>query len=311
MPTSFRLTAVARDGSSQVWDAESEQDVTAQEWTYRVTVAGCLDFYEARFKEVGPDLIQPDVLDRHHTAFRGKGLAEALFARVVVDSGRTLVSSTNNGAKNFPNEYRSQDAERLWRYLFAEERAEYDESADRFRYYPEGLPARGIVRRAGAPRRPRFYVKGSYVLDVLFGTNYANDIDICWLDSGGQPTNARVAAWMRLCRLPWKPIQLVRVRDFFACDGGGAPVFNIDLWRIEMDGCAYDMNPATHGAIKMPAPPQTRLGFLPSPPPFALTPSAQTNAMLDKARAKMARHPSLFDQTTETEILRLKARPIP
>jgi hypothetical protein len=37
----------------------------------------------------------------------------------------------------------------------------------------------------------------------------------------------------------------------------------------------------------------------------------QTNAILDKALAKMARHPSLFDRATQAEILRLKARRIP
>lgn len=122
VPTSFQLVAIARNGTQQTWDAELERD--ASEWTYRVTASTCRDFYEARFKEVGTDVIQPDVLDRHDDAFRGKGLTEALFQKVVQDSGRSLVSSTNAPTRHFPNEYRTNDADRIWRRLFAEGRAE-------------------------------------------------------------------------------------------------------------------------------------------------------------------------------------------
>lgn len=310
MTEAFQLSTTARDGIPHRFDVEIESGEKAGIWTYRVSTPGCPDFYEARFAAVD-GVVQPDVLTANHSAYKGKGITEALFFRVVSDTQLTLESGTNHGQRRLRNESRSLDAERVWRRLFAEERASYDVMTDRFTFVPSGVQPSGSFRRAGVGRQPRYYIKGSYVLDVLFGTTHANDIDICWLDTGGQPTNARVADWMRLCGLLAKPIQLVRVTDLFACDGGGAPIFNIDLWRIEMDGCVYEMDPATHMATKIPAAPKARLGFLPNPPPFALTPSAETNAMLDKALAKMARHPSLFEQATETEILRLKARPIP
>lgn len=310
MGTTFQLDAAARDGTQQAWSGELEHDAAAHEWTYRVTTPDCPDFYEARFREVGADHVQPDVLDRHHDAFRAQGLTEALFDRVVSDSGRTLISSANHGTKNFRNEFRSADAERVWRRLFAQELAAYDADADRFTFHPDGIPQGGGIRRAGARRRPQFYVKGSYVLDRVFGTDYANDVDVFWLDVGQRPTNARISRWMELCGFTPKPIQLARVTNLFACDGGGAPIFNFDLWRIEMDGDTYEMDPRTRVATKIRAAPATPLRFLPDHSPFALTPSVETNAVLDKALAKMARHPSLFDSATKAEILRLKERSI-
>lgn len=304
----FRLIAVARDGSQHTWDAEFDHDGVAQEWTYRVTTPGCQDFYEARFKEVGANLIQPDVLHRHDPAFRGKGLTEALFARVVTDTGRTLISSTNGPTKNFPNEYRSADAERVWRRLFGEERATYDAAQDRYTFVPQGT-GKGPFGRPQPGRRPQFYVKGSYVLDRIFGTNFANDLDIHWLSTGGSPTATSVRAWLDRCALPdHATIHVDRVTDLFACDGGGPPVFNIDLWQIEMDGYIYEMDPATHLATRINGKPNVKLTFLAKPPP---PPSVETNTMLDKALRKMQQHPTLSDAGTIARINVLKGRPIP
>ncbi|AGP39483.1 hypothetical protein [Sorangium cellulosum] len=310
MTQAFRLDTVARDGSSQSFDAEADHDASAGVWTYRAFVAECADFYEARFKQVAAGYIQPDMLDRHHDAFRGKGITEAIFLRVVQDAGLPLVSSTNRGTMNFENEYRTGDAERIWRRLFAEERASYDGKEDRFRFHPEGT-FKGVFGRKDANRRPQFYVKGSYVLDRIFGTDHANDIDICWLDVRGKPEDQRVREWCDLCGFPRKTVQPIKIADFFACDGGGSPIFNIDLWRLEMDGCAYEMDPSTHAAKRITNLPQSSLELLPNPGPFALSPSPELNAVLSKALMKMQRHPSLYNQSTEQEIKRLMARPIP
>lgn len=124
------------------------------------------------------------------------------------------------------------------------------------------------MRRVAQLYRPQFYAKGSYVLDVLFGTKHASDIDICWADTGGQPEKARISRWMELCGFEARPIQLVRVTDFFACDGGGPPIFNIDLWRIEMDGAVYEMDPVTRVATRIRSGRSTvTLRFLPNLPP--------------------------------------------
>jgi hypothetical protein len=309
MPQTISLTATARDGSTQTWNVELDHDTCAKEWTYRVATDGCNEFYEARFKEVNADKIQPDVLARNDDAFRAKGLTEALFLQIVKDSKRTLISSTNGSIKNFPNESRSPDAERVWRRLLGEERATYDAATDRYTFVPTGT-GKGTFGRTNPSRRPQFYVKGSFVLDRLFGTNHANDIDIFWLDSGGQPTTHGIREWMQRCGFNDKPIQLAKVTDLFACDGGGDPIFNIDMWRIEMDGCTYEMDPTTKAMTKLGPKPSTTLAFISNLPPFALMACAATNTVLDKALAKMNRHSSLFDTTVERQILNLRARPL-
>jgi hypothetical protein len=144
MPVAFVLTATGRDGAAHTFqDAELDHDANARTWAYRVRVAGTPDFYEAKFAEVAGG-VQPVALARNDAVFRGKGIAEALFLRVVADSGQHLFSSTNAGQKNFPNEFRSVSAERIWRWLFGEERATYDAAQDRYTFVPQGT-ARGCA----------------------------------------------------------------------------------------------------------------------------------------------------------------------
>jgi hypothetical protein len=214
MTVAFQLSTVGRDGTQNTFDAELDHDPAAHTWSYCVRTAGCANFYEARFVEV-PGGVQSDVLARNDATFRGKGIADALFARVNTDSGHQLVSSTNTGQKHFPNEWRSADAERIWRRLFGEERASYDAAQDRYTFVPHGT-AKGPFGRPQPGRRPQFYVKGSYVLDRLFNTNFANDIDIHWLDTGGAVTASAIGAWLDRCALPQHAtIQLDRITDFF------------------------------------------------------------------------------------------------
>lgn len=88
-----------------------------------------------------------------------------------------------------------------------------------------------------------FYVKGSYVLDLVFARNCAHDIDVFHL-RGHQPTRDEILRWIQEHKLPPAPNGIVEptpVDDVDACDGGGHPVFNVDRWHIRDDGNLYTL----------------------------------------------------------------------
>jgi len=105
-----------------------------------------------------------------------------------------------------------------------------------------------IVARIGANRYPAWYVKGSYLLDVLFHVNFATEIDIFWLSALGEPTEEEVRRWLKAHNFhAVQSIDRTRVKDFLSSDGGGEPQFNIDFWQIHMDGNLYVGEP--HNAL--------------------------------------------------------------
>lgn len=90
---------------------------------------------------------------------------------------------------------------------------------------------------------PRFYIKGSYVLDVVFGRSAAQDIDFFYDNSRQSLTAAEARSWLEKHNLPQHapidgPIPVDTVDD---CSGGGFPEFNIDRWHIREDGNLYTL----------------------------------------------------------------------
>lgn len=133
----FTLATRSRTGTTHAFACTLDEARTPGTWAYRVRADGSLDFYEARFVVVGAGVVQPDMLDSHGLPeYRGKGITEAIFARVVLDSGCRLISSTNRGQRNLSAEYRSVSADAVWRRLVQARHAAYDPSIDRYEYIP-------------------------------------------------------------------------------------------------------------------------------------------------------------------------------
>ena len=92
--TKRKLRAVGRDGSEQEFDLffEHESAGGREFWKYGVQRPGSADWYEGRFRAVGSERVQPDMLQAH--GYDRLGITEALFELVVVDARRQCVSST-------------------------------------------------------------------------------------------------------------------------------------------------------------------------------------------------------------------------
>lgn len=89
---------------------------------------------------------------------------------------------------------------------------------------------------------PQFYIKGSFVLDVIFDRCCAKDIDFFY-DSSCQPLTQPVARdWLKKLGFPHnKPLDLTPVDNIEDASGGGFPEFNIDRWHIRHDGKLYTL----------------------------------------------------------------------
>lgn len=102
-----------------------------------------------------------------------------------------------------------------------------------------------MFRRHDAPPLPppRFYIKGSYVLDVIFDREAAQDIDFFYDEACQRLSATEARDWLRQRNLPQHanidgphPID-----DIDDCSGGGYPEFNIDRWHIRDDGNIYTL----------------------------------------------------------------------
>lgn len=78
------------------------------------------------------------------------------------------------------------------------------------------------------------YVKGSYVLDVVFGRDCARDIDVFHPRDGLPPTDAAIRKWQATNKFPGqkKPISKTPVDELEKCNGGGSPFLNVDQWHL-------------------------------------------------------------------------------
>ncbi|WP_242360054.1 hypothetical protein [Anaeromyxobacter sp. SG17] len=129
----IRIHAVGRDGIERVFDGDLKRD--GPRWIYRIPCATKLDWFEAVFLEVGGGWIQVAMLKnncgKEHSAM---GIPEALFARVVADSGLSLRSSQTDDEHG----YRTPSATKVWKRLEARGLAREDKAADRYIYQGDG-----------------------------------------------------------------------------------------------------------------------------------------------------------------------------
>ncbi len=112
-----------------------------------------------------------------------------------------------------------------------------------------------MFRRATSLTKPasRFYVKGSYVLDVVFGRNAAADVDVFYDRSCEQPTEQDIKSWLASKQLPLPAaIDRSAVDSIDDCSGGGFPIFNIDRWHIRMDGELYTLEETSEPSGVLP-----------------------------------------------------------
>lgn len=106
------------------------------------------------------------------------------------------------------------------------------------------MTEKGVIKRAGASHSSPacFYVKGSYVLDHVFGTNFANDIDVFYLGSASKPATNEVTSWLMQNGLPpARTVDATKVDSLDDCSGGGPTFFNFERWHIRQDGKLYTL----------------------------------------------------------------------
>lgn len=177
-----------------------------------------------------------------------------------------------------------------------------------------------MFRRAGAQTTPapRFYIKGSYVLDVIFGRSAAQDIDVFYDNSRQRLTATEAQRWLEKHNLPQHagidgPVPIDNTDD---CSGGGYPEFNIDRWHIRDDGKLYTLEDTEEEAefgglfgrslyktrvvpLDLASAKQTVLRVL--LPPYC--PSGEDGIKrIAKAIRKMSDHPELLDDALKQEL---------
>src|SRR4051812_5606438 len=93
------LKTTGLDGATHDFQFEVEHDpLFDRAWFYRVysLPRDPNRYYVAKFRLVDRDTLRSEMLDRmNNDEFAGMGIAEALFAQVVLDLGKRLVSSSN------------------------------------------------------------------------------------------------------------------------------------------------------------------------------------------------------------------------
>jgi hypothetical protein len=153
VPT-ITINTTGRGGLSHTFTVKYEhtRDYYGETWTYTIESSESPpEFFEARFKTMADGRIRIAVIDRNFLSeFEAKGIPEELFEHVVAKSRRTLASSVSDGgpremtADRDPDdaEFRSPDAEKMWRRLVAVGRGRYDAGEDRYIFLPRTPPSR-------------------------------------------------------------------------------------------------------------------------------------------------------------------------
>jgi hypothetical protein len=129
MTTPLRTTD--DNGNSHCY--ELHEEISDGRWSYRAE-ASPNEFYEAVFirMEGTASSIRPDMLANHQDAgVSGTGITEALFRKVVADSGCTLVSSKPTDGESF-----SCAARRAWQRLEGKGAAFFDAAQGRYVFKP-------------------------------------------------------------------------------------------------------------------------------------------------------------------------------
>ncbi len=133
------LSCVGADGESRTfwYDVVEETTPGGSVWHFRVHrrnppdynkddwfVLGVIEFDEG---SVRVDMIE----NRGKEWYRAKGISEAIIIEASRVLGRRVVSSSNK-VKVADNEYRTLDAEKVWRRLAAKGQAVYCSTTDRY-----------------------------------------------------------------------------------------------------------------------------------------------------------------------------------
>lgn len=176
-----------------------------------------------------------------------------------------------------------------------------------------------MFKRVGAtpPPPPRFYVKGSYVLDVVFGGSHARDIDVFYERTCERPNRDAVVQWTVDMGLPSAPTPDITPTDTLDdCSGGGFPQFNIDRWHIRQDGQLYTLVETTEESDLLPV--GGRSAFKTKVVPLGLDEARKLKleilvdlgallgeegiARIDKVLAKAAKYPQLENKTLRAQL---------
>ncbi|HSC86356.1 MAG TPA: hypothetical protein VLC09_03770 [Polyangiaceae bacterium] len=163
------------------------------------------------------------------------------------------------------------------------------------------MATRASVRRPGLDldQPSPWFIKGSYVLMVLFDRGTASDVDVFYL-RGGRLDQAEVEALLREQGWPTRGIDPTPVNqeDFDQRAGGGETRFNIDLWHIGQDGQFYRRD--EHSNTLIPLNHGEAIGEQLRLLDGQHVPSAYTEEdrlYLEKVLRKMDEHPSLNSPT--------------
>lgn len=93
-----------------------------------------LEFFELTAKEIDENKLKIITIMKNSEALYGaKGIPDSAIPEMIKLSEKHVVSSSNN-ADMGGNEFRSDDATKMWKRLVACEKAKYESSIDRYEY---------------------------------------------------------------------------------------------------------------------------------------------------------------------------------
>lgn len=155
---------------------------------------------------------------------------------------------------------------------------------------------------------PQWFIKGSYVLDLIFDRQCAGDIDVFYNRDMSTPAPLEIKAWLSKQGW-WQATPDISAGDFAARGGGAQDRFNIDLLHINMDGQLGIMRNATSEAISLEDAAtlltEQRLQLLADqglPEPDDGSEPGSTRGYLEKVLRKMTCHPELANEAIRTEV---------
>ncbi len=151
------------------------------------------------------------------------------------------------------------------------------------------------IKRVNSYKYPVWYIKGSYVLDILYKVKKARDIDVFWLSSHGKPEQNDIKNWLKAHNFHHDlSIQFSYVDDFIKSNGGGPPKINLDYLQLHMDGKVYLANPDEKIFRRISAKEKIKIKII-----------DKDNISPEKARKiinKMEQYPEIYDEAVKIEL---------
>jgi len=128
------LTCTDREGNTQTYyyQIEYPSEYESKEWHFRVSIEAKLldNWFEATVKPLNKNSVcLSSIQHNYDNNYSAKGIPDALLPRIVEELNMNLFSSikfSDNG------EFRTDDAEKMWRRLVSNGVAEYDNSKNRY-----------------------------------------------------------------------------------------------------------------------------------------------------------------------------------